>query len=121
MVYSFVHFPTLRGRLVRFVIASECYRAAVRTAPAIRAGVVLERPDAMDPVASTAVTMRVDTARQLADVLASIGGDAAICARELQTRLEGMVVELRTARALAAAPNFWRRILGNGTRRPRVA
>jgi hypothetical protein len=102
MIYEFSHFSTPDGRRVRFRIDRAEF-ARVRRAGFLEgetfSGIVI---DETSSPAEVELTMTPAAARAMIDVLAMVGGDAAVAGRMLSFALEDMVAELRTGRAVDA-------------------
>lgn len=98
MIYDFTHYLTIAGRTVRFAIDGAELSRALEAAPAELGDAIIARHEL--PGESVDITMPAAAARELADTLASIGGDAAVAARMLRAHIEGMVAELRKARTV---------------------
>lgn len=100
MIYEFVHYPTSIGRRVRFRLdraeLERVRRAGFLDGDALR-GVTI---DGTETPGEPTLIMTPAAARAMVDVLAMIGGDAAVSARMLSSALDDMVAELRTGRAV---------------------
>lgn len=100
MIYEFTHYAATPGRRVSFRLdraeLERVRRAGFLEGDALR-GVTI---DGTETPGEPTIVMTPAAARAMVDILAMIGGDAAVSARMLSSALDDMVAELRTARAI---------------------
>ena len=96
MLIEFSHFPTPTTRRVSFFMDAGEYRRAMELPAAHTLKPTIQESE--HAAGSVRLTMPVATAMAYCEVLAQVGGDAAVAERMLRDQLAGMIAELRASR-----------------------